>query len=100
MKALVDRLEWVHLDLTKQVDVPTKLVIEEIRDSLAIAEVIGMDKLTERLTYVRNFLCGASGDHEEALQKCCEAMAIAAALPEIQIVMPHTGADRGFGGLE
>lgn len=89
MKAL-DRLEWVQLYLSGRIvdDLMKKIAGEELRDSLAIAEVIGVEKLKERLEYVRDYLAGSHTNKDEALEKLCEAMAIAEALPEIEITMP------------
>jgi len=90
MKALSERLEWVRLYLSGQLvdSLAEKIAREESRDCYAIAEVIGVEKLKERLEFVRDYLAGAHTNKDEALEKLCEAMAIADALPEIEIVMP------------
>lgn len=57
------------------------LIVDGIKYHIGFIEagnesVIQVQKLTERLEYVRDFLCGAKGDKQEALEKLCEAIAM------------------------
>lgn len=92
MKAINERLEWVTMYFNRSLNnIPTGLDIarEELMCCIAIAEVVGMKGLSDRLETVRLFLIGTETDRDKAFNALLEAVAISDALPEIKLELPE-----------